>query len=128
MSKFSTHRNLKIDATFTIGTEAADVINVGIQLTDRDNGNEISERVAVMYYLADDVAGDTPSGTAPDGGIAIGTDGALTEWTANVSGLAISESDGDLDIDVTESATPTFYLILVMPDGKLQASAAITFA
>ena len=76
MSKFSTHRNLKIDATFTIGTEAADVINVGIQLTDRDNGNEISERVAVMYYLADDVAGDTPSGTAPDGGIAIGTDGA----------------------------------------------------
>lgn len=127
-SKFSTHKNLEIDATITVGTEAANVINVAIQFTDRNNGNEIGERVAVPYYLADDANGDTPGATAPDGGIAIGTDGALIEWAANLSGLLISESDGDADIDLTESGVDTWYLILVMPDGKLVASGAITFA
>lgn len=128
MSTFATHKNLKLDATITVGAEATNAINVAVQFTDRDNGNEIGERVAVPFYLADDAAGDTPATTAPNGGIAIGTDGALIELAANLSGLAVSESDGDLDITLTDTGTPTFYLILVMPDGKLVPSGAITFA
>lgn len=127
-SKFSTHRNLRVDAKFTVGAEAANVINVAAQLVDRDNGNPIGERVAIPFYLASDANGDTPAGTPPTGGLAIGADGVAIEWTANLSGLLVSEADGDIDVNLTDTGTPTFYLILAMPDGKLVASPAITFA
>jgi len=128
MSKFLTHRGLKLDATFTIGTEAANVINVGVQLTDRHNGNELTERTCLPWYMSDDANGDSIAGTAASGGIAIGTDGLLIEWTANLAGLATCEADGDIDIDITETGIDTWYLVLVMPDGRLQVSGAITFA
>lgn len=128
MSKFQTSRNLRLDAKFTVGAEAANVINVAIQLKDRDNGSELAERTAIPFYLATDANGDTPASTAPTGGIAIGTDGVMIEWAANLSGMLISEADGDIDIDLTDTGTPTFYLVLVMPDGKLAVSSAITFA
>ena len=127
-SKFNSFPDMKIDAAFTVGSEAADAINVAVQLSDRENGNEVGERIGLQWYLADDANGDTPSSTAPTGGIAIGTDGALIESVANLSGFVISESDGDIDLTLTDVGTPTFYLVLVMPDGKLQVSGAITFA
>jgi len=40
----------------------------------------------------------------------------------------ISEADGDIDVDITDSGTPTMYLVLVLPNGKLAVSDAITFA
>lgn len=128
MSRFSSHRNLHLNAVITPGAEASNVINVAVQLTDRDNGNELAERAAVHFYLANDANGDTPTAVAPSGGMAIGTDGAMIEWTNNHSGLLISESDGDIDINITEAGIATWYLILVMPDGKLAPSGAITFA
>lgn len=127
MSNFSKNRNLKVKPIFTIGAEGANAINVAIQLVDRDNGNEISERVGMTWYLASNATGDAIA-TAPDGGIAIGTDGLLLEWTANLSGLVISEVDGDIDVTITESTAKSFYLVLVAPDGKIYPSAAITFA
>ena len=42
--------------------------------------------------------------------------------------LLTGESDGDIDIDITETGVATWYLILVMPDGRHVASGAITFA
>lgn len=114
-------------ATINVGSESTNVINVAVQLTD-ENGDDLAVRAALPFYLADDDDGDTPSTTAPDGGIAIGTDGAMLEWTDNLSGLLISEADGDIDIDITDTGTPTFYLVLVLPTGKLVVSDAITFA
>lgn len=127
MSKFENVRNLKIKPVFTIGTEATNAIAVSIQLLDRDNGNELTERACLNWYLASNSTGDAIA-TAPDGGIAIGTDGLLIEWTANVSGIVTSEADGDIDVVITESTAKSFYLVLVAPDGKLYPSAAITFA
>lgn len=127
MSNFSKNRNLKIQPKFTIGAEGTNAINVAIQLVDRENGNEITERTALHWYLSADTNGDAIA-TVPDGGIAIGTDGLLLEWTANLSGLVISEVDGDIDVTITESTAKSFYLILIAPDGKLYSSGAITFA
>lgn len=124
---FQTNRNLKVKAKFTVGAEAANAINVAVQLYDRDNGNEIDERVGLAWYLASNATGDAIA-TAPTGGIAIGTDGLLLEWTNNVSGWVVSEADGDIDVTITDSGTPTMYLVLVAPDGKLYVSGAITFA
>ena len=127
MSNFSSYPKLRIDAKFTVGAEAANVINVGVQLIDRHNGNQLGEAVGLPWYLSTVATGQVIS-TAPSGGIAIGTDGLLIEWTANISGLVVSEADGDIDVDITDTGTPTFYLVLVAPDGKLLVSPAITFA
>ena len=127
MSKFDNSRNLEIKPVFTIGAEAANVINAGIQLVDRKNGNEITERVAIGWYLSADANGDAIA-TAHSVGASIGTDGLLIEWTANVAGKVVSEVDGDIDINFEEAGAKTVYLILVMPDGKLYASGAITHA
>ena len=40
----------------------------------------------------------------------------------------ISEADGDIDINIVESGVATWYLVLVMPNGELIVSDAITFA
>ena len=127
MTNFNNNRDLLIKPVFTIGSEAANARNVSIQLTDRKNGGDIAERVALMWYLASNATGDAIA-TAPDGGIAIGTDGLLIEHTNNVAGMVVSEVDGDIDVTITESTAKSFYLVLVAPDGKLYPSAAITFA
>lgn len=127
MSRFENTRNLKIKPVFTIGAENTNAINVAIQLLNRDNGNELAERVALQWYLSSDANGDAIS-AAPSGGIAIGTDGLLIEHTNNIAGTVISEVDGDIDVTLTESTAKSFYLILIAPDGKLYPSGAITFA
>lgn len=114
-------------ATITVGTETAGTtINVAVQFTDPD-GTAITSAVSVPFYLAGDAAGQT-IGTAPSGGIAIGTDGLMIEWTANVAGMLTSEADGDVDINMIEAGALTNYLVLVMPDGSLVISDAITHA
>lgn len=112
-----------------VGAEntGAGTINVAIQLKD-SAGADLAVRGGVLAYLSDDAAGDTVAGTAPDGGWAIGTDGMLIPLVADKTAMLVSEADGDIDITITESGADTWYLILVMPDGKLVASDAITFA
>lgn len=110
-----------------VGTEVPNDINVTGQVND-GLGNDLATATALDFYLADDAAGLTPSTSAPDGGIAIGTDGALIESVANLSGKIITEADGDFDIDLTESGVATWYLVVVLPTGALVVSGAITFA
>lgn len=125
-STFENYPELNIGAKLTVGAEAADVINVSVQLIDRDNGNEVAERIGLPFYLASNSTGDAKA-SAPNGGIAIGTDGLMIEWENNISGLLVSENDGDVDINLTSTAAGTWYLVLVMPDGQLYVSSAITF-
>jgi hypothetical protein len=113
---------------FTIGAEAGDVINVAVQLKDA-NGADLAVRGSVEAYLSDDANGDSIVGTAPDGGWAIGTDGVLIPIVAGKYARLVSESDGDIDINITHAGgAKTVYLILILPNGKLVASGAITFA
>ena len=103
------------------------MINVAIQLKEGDK--DADERVRGEFYLSDDANGDSLTATAPSAGIAIGTDGViLTEHTVDKHFTAVSESDGDIDIDITHVGAKTWYLIAVMNDGRLIPSAAITFA
>jgi len=114
--------------TFVIGAEASDVINVGIQLTD-SQGADIAIAAHVRAYLSDSSAGVGIAATAPATSVAIGTDGAII--VADVAKLAWqlqSETDGDIDLDITETGTDTWYLVVVLPDGRQVVSGAITFA
>lgn len=121
------YSNIVGRATFAVGVEGTNAINVAIQLQDA-NYADLSQRAALQWYLSDDANGDTLTATAPSSGIAIGTDGLLIEHTNNKAGTVVSESDGDIDVTLTEAGVVTWYLVLVLPDGSLAVSGAITFA
>lgn len=120
-------QELHTNVGFTIGAEAANAINVVIQLKDGKTGNDAGERRCVFAYLSDDANGDSLAATAPTGGWAIGTDGLLIPVVANKAAFLVSEADGDIDVTITDTGTPTFRLIVVA-GGQLHASGAITFA
>lgn len=116
-----------MSATFTVGTEATNAINVAVQLKDGAGVNQ-AVRKALPWYLSSASTGATKLGTAPNSGTAIGTAGSLIEWTAELSGLMIFDATGAANIDITDSGTPTMYLVVVLPNGSLAVSGAITFA
>lgn len=114
------------DASFTVGDEDADAINVAVQL--QVGGSDADQRTAVMCYLSSDSAGDSVA-AAPDGGAAIGTDGSIIkEHTAELVFSVVSEADGEFDITITESTAKTFFLNVILPSGRVVTSPAITFA
>lgn len=113
---------------FVVGAEDNDVINVAIQVND-GHGDPVAASKALHFYLADDDAGLEPTETDPDGGIAIGTDGALIALSTDpAAGILISDENGAVDLDIEESGAGTWYLIVVLPNGSLVVSDAITFA
>ena len=112
--------------TFTVGAEASNIINVAVQMVNID-GQDMDERCCVGWYLSSDVNGDALA-TVPSVGISIGTDGLLIETITNSAGWVTCESDGDIDVNIEDSGTPTMHRVIVLPNGKLAVSAAITFA
>lgn len=118
--------NTAKDASITIGTESTNIINVAIQLKD-SGSTDLAVRGTVFAYISDDANGDTVAATAPDT-VAIGTDGLAIPLVAGKCFMLTSEADGDIDLNITEDAVDTFYLVLVMPSGKRVISGAITFA
>ena len=119
--------NQAASVTYVIGAEVGDDINLGIQFKDAA-GVDMATPVSCRWYLSDDTAGLDPATAAPDGGGVIGTDGAMIESVANLSGMLVSEADGAVDIDWTDAGTLTKYMVIVMPNGSLQISAAMTWA
>ena len=114
-------------STITVGTEAATVINVAIQFNDA-TGTAMAEPCFAEIYFSDDAAGQTLASTAIDT-VAIGTDGTiLIADTAGKHIRAVSEADGDLDLNLTQNAADTLYMQVVAPDGTLMTSDAITWA
>lgn len=115
------------NAVFTVGAEAANEINVAIQLNDAA-GTAMAVKSGLRMYLSSDAAGVTIEGSGPDSW-AIGTDGILIRDGGDslISGFLISEADGDIDIDLTHVGADTFYMNVVLPNGSIVTSGAITF-
>ena len=114
---------------FTIGTEAADVINVSAVVKDYDVRASVSEARVLTVFLSDDSGGIDIAATAPDGGIAAGTNGVILDAPVANKLLTVQTAiDGTFDIDITDSGTPTFYVVAVLPNGKQVVSEAVTFA
>jgi len=116
-----------VGATITVGTEAADAINVAVQLEDNDGVN-VAARRCVYVYLSDDADGDGITGTAPATSMAIGTDGNIIDTlTAKASFMIASNATGAIDLDITDTTGSTWYLVVVVGD-ELLVSGAITFS
>lgn len=115
-------------ASITIGAEGGNVINVAVRLQDNRRKN-ITSRVFVNAYLADANTGLPLSVTAPNGTVAIGTNGTIIEeMVTKKKWHILTDASGRFDLNIGDSGTPTFYLVIVMPDGSVQVSNAITFA
>lgn len=115
------------DAVITVGAEGTNSINVAIQL--RAGGADLAQVGHVWAYLSDAATGIGVTATAPDGDIAVGTDGAIIgELVADKIFLLQSEADGDIDLDIGEAAGGTWYLVIILPGGTVTVSDAITFA
>ena len=116
------------NVVMTVGVEATNAIDVAVQLND-PHGKALSEVGVVDFYLSDDAAGIIPTAAVPDGGIAVGAAGGVIETLADAAGKLISDADGLVNLVITDTTgTPTWYLVIVSPDGNLTISDAITFA
>jgi hypothetical protein len=112
-------------ASFTVGAENANVRNIAIQLKDAQ-GKDIAHRAAVHIAVLADANGDAFVTTGGSTGIAIGTDGALVAIVAKKLFLAISEADGDIDLTWTDTGTEAAFLAVILPNGRMVISAALT--
>jgi hypothetical protein len=89
----------------------------------------VATRRVLDVYLSDSSTGAGIIGTAPSSGGAIGTNGViLASVVANKYLKVLTTAAGLFDITFTEAGAKTFYLCVVMPNGRIVVSSAITFA
>ncbi len=106
------------DATVTVGAEAANVRNITIQLKDATGADiDYAETVEIILYA--DAAKAAFVATGGSTGIAIGTDGALLTVVAKKYFLAVSETDGDIDLTWTDTGTEAAYIGVRLPNGRV---------
>lgn len=113
------------DASFSIADEDTNAIVVSVQLKDY-LGRELTARTSVKVLVLADANGDAFE--SADYTIAAGTDGAVVQSVADNVLECITEADGDLDISLTITGGETCYLAVVLSDGSLKISGAITHA
>lgn len=109
-----------------IGAEAADVINVQIDITDADRG--ISGRpYTLTLWLSDDPQGLNYTTTAPDTSVTA-TTGALYDLDGNKKVFqAITDANGRLGIDINNTTAATWYLAYGNGFNQFTITSAITF-
>ena len=114
-------------ASIVVSAENANVRTIAIQLKDAQ-GKDIAHRAAVQVAVLADANGDAFAAVGGSTGIAIGADGALLPIVAKKLFLAISEADGDIDLTWTDTGTEAAYLAVILPNGRMIISAALTNA
>lgn len=112
-------------AVITVGAESTNVRAITIQLKD-GAAADLAIRSAVKIGVFADANADAFVATGGSTGIAIGTDGALLPIVAKKLFLAVSEADGDIDLTWTDTGTEVAYLGVILPNGKIIMSAALT--
>lgn len=119
------YTNLVYNAAFTIAVEGGNAINVNVAMKTELNV-AIDEPTNCRFYLASDSAGLNYA-TAVSGGVAAGASGAVKTTVTGICGEFITETNGVVDLVLSESGAGTWYLVIILPDGSLLISNAITF-
>jgi hypothetical protein len=121
-----------VSCTLTVGAEVAHpthTINVTGVLKDY-LGTAVAVANGLHCYLSDDAAGQTLVTAVLTADAVIGTDGTiLKSLTAKQAWFIVSEANGQFDLTFAKTdGAATVYLNIVMPDGKIVTSGAITFS
>jgi hypothetical protein len=121
-----------VAATLAVGAEVAHpthTINVTAALKDY-LGAAVGVANNLLCYLSDDAAGQTLVTAVLTADAVIGTDGTIVQIeTAKKAWRVTSEADGHFDLTFAKTdGAATVYLNVVLPDGKIVTSGAITFS
>jgi len=110
----------------TVGTQGTATIIVALQFNN-GLGTPMTAKTSARYWFTTDSTGLAVSG-GPDS-LAAGTDGFIIADGGDsvVSGVVVSEEDGDADIAITDANVITLYLNVQLPNGTIVTSDAITF-
>ena len=123
--EWTTEIGCAYSATFTIADQSGETRLVTIQFKDWA-GNNLTVPVSVLCYTASDATGLTPT-ALEDEELLEATYGKLQTIVTKTLYQLISTAAGKADVTVTENGTDTYYLVLVLPNGKLVVSDALTF-
>lgn len=116
-----------VDASIVVSDETANVRTITIQLKDA-LGNDVNEVTQVEIAVFLNAAATAYVVTGGSTGIAIGTDGALLAIVAKKYFIATSEADGDIDLTWTDTGTEAAFLGVILPNGRIVMSSALTNA
>ena len=123
--EWTTEIGCAYSATFTIADQSGETRLVTIQFKDWA-GNNLTVPVSVLCYTASDATGLTPT-ALEDEELLEAAYGKLQTIVTKTLYQLISTAAGKADVTVTENGTDTYYLVLVLPNGKLVVSDALTF-
>lgn len=121
--------NLNPNVTLTVGAEAAtasDCIRVSAQFKNK-NGTALTEKCVARFYLSDVATGLGVTGTGPTT-VAAGSKGAIILEVSRKNYTVMTDANGIVEIDLTDAGTSTWYMVMVLPNGRFVISGAITFA
>lgn len=121
-----------VACTLTVGTEVAHpthTINVTGVLKDY-LGGAVTVANSLFMYLSNDAAGQTLITAVLTADAVVGTDGTIIQVeTAKKAWKVTAEANGQFDLTFAKTdGAATCYLNVVLPDGKIVTSGAITFS
>lgn len=123
----STVAPLDAQVGVSVAAEMADLIAVTFQLQDAA-GNPVSRRWIGEIWLGDSDFGDLAA-VAPTGGLSVTLGQQLgSDLVTDKHIRAISDGNGAIKVDIVDSATPTFFLMVAGLGIGVPASVSIIFS
>ena len=113
----------EITVEFTVNAQVSTTIGVDVQVNK--NGTAVTERYVLPMWLSDSLPPDMSA--TPPTNIDSGNGLLLHEFITDLYFLFQTDATGAATVNVIDSGTPTFYLNVLMPDGTIESSGAITF-
>lgn len=110
-------------ADITPAAEIADVVAVTIQLKTLGDDNW-NERTMVSVWICDDAEGAVPTVAGTISSVAATTGGLLTQLDENISYQCVTDASGALVLEITEPGTDSYYIGVMLPNGKYIVSTA----
>lgn len=117
--------NAPANATITLATPVSTARAITIQLKDAA-GNNLTAGARVGLYVFAGATGATLATTGGSTGIAIGASGVLVTHTAKKVFEAVSDDSGVIALSWTDNASEVAYLGVVLGNGTIVRSAALT--
>jgi hypothetical protein len=123
------HVDKILDVDFSIAAEDSNAIITTITVKSAVTGKSMGRAVGLPFYISSDSAGQTLEAgtdltpTADTNGLII-VDGG----DSKVAGYIVTETTGLMGFKIADAGADTYYINLIMPDGRIETSGAITLA
>jgi len=114
-----------VDATITVGAENTNVRAITVQFKDAAGANMDALVRCELHVLLNSTGSDFVA-TGGSTGIAAGADGKILATVAKKIFKAISDTTGKITLTWTDTGTEAAYLGVLLPNGRMVISSALT--